>query len=303
MNETPTPPNLDGLVELANRDGVDVRPTLLRVMTDLYVQKQTHTEQEERHFTELMLRLIDLVDVDTLTIIAEKIAGYPTAPVAIRHRLLKEVISIAPAASSGGTPPIDSGKLPTDDLSELFFASNPEERRLILLNLPYASIAPAATISPAAALESTHRLEAAALGHNSEVFAREIERILRISRAHARRVYEDTSGEPIVVAAVALGMPSTVLQRILLCLNPAISHSVQRVHELALLHGEVEPAAALRLLAIWQMTHPLPAKLSAPAHQPQHRDEPARERRSGLPVSRPKVPWDEFVQSCDVKTA
>jgi hypothetical protein len=31
-------PNLDGLTELANRDGVDIKPTLLRVMTDLYAQ-------------------------------------------------------------------------------------------------------------------------------------------------------------------------------------------------------------------------------------------------------------------------
>ena len=62
MIEAPNLPNLNGLVELANRDGVDIRPTLLRVMTDLYVQKPTHTEQEEQHFTELALRLIDLVD-------------------------------------------------------------------------------------------------------------------------------------------------------------------------------------------------------------------------------------------------
>ena len=59
-----------------------------------------------------------------------------------------------------------------------------------------------------------------------------------------------------MVAAAALGMPATVLQRILLCLNPAISQSVQRVYELALLHEELEPDAALRLIAIWQASHP-----------------------------------------------
>ena len=37
--------------------GVDIRPTLLRAMVDLYVQKQTHTEQEEQQFTKLALRL------------------------------------------------------------------------------------------------------------------------------------------------------------------------------------------------------------------------------------------------------
>ena len=93
MIEVPNIPNLNGLVELANRDGVDIRPTLLRVMTDLYVQKPPHTEQEEQHFTELALRLIDLVDAGTRAIVAKKIAGYPTAPAAVRQRLLKELIS------------------------------------------------------------------------------------------------------------------------------------------------------------------------------------------------------------------
>src|SRR6478735_7589038 len=97
MTQTVHPPNLNGLVELSNRDGVDIRPTLLRVMTDLYVQKHMHTEQEEKHFTELALRLIDLVDAGTRAIVANKIAGYPAAPAAVRHRLLRELISLRPA--------------------------------------------------------------------------------------------------------------------------------------------------------------------------------------------------------------
>ena len=52
-------PKLEGLDSLARRDGVDIQPTLLRVLTDLYVQKATHTSEEERHYTELALRLID----------------------------------------------------------------------------------------------------------------------------------------------------------------------------------------------------------------------------------------------------
>src|SRR6185437_9918188 len=99
MTQALHPPNLNGLVELANRDGVDIRPTLLRVMTDLYIQKQVHTEQEERHYTELALRLIDLVDAKTRAIVAAKIAGYPTAPPAVRRRLLKDhILLTSPAA-------------------------------------------------------------------------------------------------------------------------------------------------------------------------------------------------------------
>ena len=170
----------------ANRDGVDIRPTLLRVMTDLYVQKAQHTHQEEQQFTELALRLIDLVDAKTRAIVADKIAGCPTAPAAVRHRLLKELISLK--APERPTPDRRSrqGTAPADELSELFFAASAEERRLILLNLPYALLPPAEPIAPAIARESTHRLEAAALGHNSELFARELERILaHLARAGA----------------------------------------------------------------------------------------------------------------------
>jgi uncharacterized protein (DUF2336 family) len=291
-------PNLNGLVELANRDGIDIRPTLLRVMTDLYVQKAQHTQQEQKHFTELALRLIDLVDAKTRAIVANKIAGYPTAPAAVRQRLLKELISIkAPEAPDAVTGPFaGSGTAPADELSELFFAASAEERRLILLNLPYALLPPAQPITPAIARESTHRLEAAALGHNSELFARELERILGISREQARRLYDDESGEPIVVAAVALGMPATVLQRILLCLHPAISQSVQRVYELALLHEEIAPDAALRLVAIWQASHPAEKPSSAPGHRPQYWRDESERNAPALPVARPKVPWDELMQ-------
>ena len=46
MVTVPTLPNLDGLIGLARQDGVDVRPTLVRVLTDLYVQKRDHTPDE-----------------------------------------------------------------------------------------------------------------------------------------------------------------------------------------------------------------------------------------------------------------
>ena len=293
-------PNLNGLVELANRDGVDIRPTLLRVMTDLYVQKPTHSAEEDQHFTELALRLIDLVDKRTRSIVAEKIAGYSNAPPAVRQRLLREYIAQKPQAHPPALTNPFGSKAAADELSELFFAATAEERRLILVNLPYASLNPAAPIPAATAQESTHRLEAAALGHNSEVFARELERTLAISRVQTRRLIEDPSGEPIVVAAVALGMPAAVLQRILLCLNPAISQSVQRVYELAVLHEEIDRQAALRLIAIWQASHP--AQKAKPAtHQPQYwqgeRDEPR------APVARPKVRWEESAEARKAESA
>jgi hypothetical protein len=285
-------PNLDGLMELARRDGVDVNPTLLRVMTDLYVQEPTHTAEQERQFTELVLDLIDRVDQRTSERVATKIAGYANAPAALRHHLLRTHIKV-----DATVPPLDIRPPTTPaagELSELFFAANAEERRLILLNLPYAPLQPAEPMPPAMARESVHRLEAAALGHNGEVFARELARMLSVSREHARRLIDDVSGEPIVVAAVALGMPASVLQRILLCLNPQISQSVQRVYELALLHEEIDTQSALQLVAVWQASHPA-ARPAAPVHQPQHVQTKADKAAS--PVERLKIRWDEIAQA------
>ena len=60
----------------------------------------------------------------------------------------------------------------------------------------------------------------------------------------AERIARDYSGEPIVVAAKALGMPAAMLQRILLFLNPAVGQSVERVYDLARLYDEITQGAA-----------------------------------------------------------
>jgi len=86
---------LEGLDNLARRDGVDTRPTLVRVLTDLYIQKPAHSSEEERHYTELVLRLIDTVDLATRVAVAKKIAGYPGAPPAVARRLARDVIEVA----------------------------------------------------------------------------------------------------------------------------------------------------------------------------------------------------------------
>jgi hypothetical protein len=59
-------------------------------------------------------------------------------------------------------------------------------------------------------------------------------------------------GEPIVVAAKALEVPTDVLQRMLLFINPRVGQSVERVYELAELYGEISVDAARRLVAIWR---------------------------------------------------
>jgi len=127
MRKSFASPTLDSLVDLACRDGVDIRPTLLRVSTDLYVQKSTHNVDEEVQYTELALGLIDAVDAPTRAAVASRLAAYPGAPAAVLHRLGGAVTPAEPVRPSGPKS--------EPDLAELFFAASTDERRLILTNL------------------------------------------------------------------------------------------------------------------------------------------------------------------------
>jgi hypothetical protein len=294
MAEQPKIPNLSGLTELANRDGVDIKPTLLRVMTDLYLQKPVHTLEEENHFTVLAKRLIDQVDAAARAMLAAKLADYPGAPRAVLDHLAGYQTGPTPAARnepadvSAGTAHKSAATLA--ELSDLFLSSDSEARRMILLHLEYADLPPAQPVASNTA-EFVQRLEIAALTHNVEAFAQEIERALGIERTMARRLVGDESGEPILAVAHALAMPPDVLQRILLCLNPAIGQSVLRVYELSKLYEELNPQSAARLIGLWQAAHPVQrATPSRTPHQPQHHEDV--KIRPSLPA-RPAIRWEE----------
>jgi hypothetical protein len=239
-------PNLEGLLGLARNNGVDIRSTLLRVLTDFYVHKPAHSLEEERHYTELALRLIDGADAATRRIVAIRLAAYAAAPRAVVDRFSSSVTrDDDPSASNYFGP---------RDLSALFFSAAASERRLILLNLDYAPIAPAAP--PSEASQAMRRLEATALSRNIGEAVRILEQTFGLSSVQAMRMVQDCSGEPMLVAAKALAMPADMLQRMILFLHPAVGHSVQRIYELAKLYDEMTTGAALRLLAIWRDTYP-----------------------------------------------
>jgi len=265
-------PPLDGLVDLACRDGVDIRPTLLRVLTDLYVQKPTHSVDEETQYVELALGLIEAADTPTRAAVLASLSAYPAAPVAILRKLA------GTDSYLGGVHPTRT-KTDTHDLVELFFAAGVEERRLILTNLDVAVGTVAWRPSPVGG-EVIRRLEAAALQHNTGEFSRILERALGISHDLAKRIVGDHSGEPLVVAAKVLRMQAAVLQRILLFLNPAIGQSVERVYDLARLFDELVPGAAERMVTIWRTA----GKQSRPMHAPGYWDD---ERRSARSLSTP----------------
>ncbi len=276
MTKLPAYPHLDGLVDLACRDGVDIRPTLLRVLTDLYVQKPSHSDAEETQYIELALGLIGSVDAATRAAVAASLSRYPAAPAMVLNRL-----------GDGDT----SGETGTDGLTETFFAAGADARRTILATLDVAAVHSRTPAPPAG--EMIRRLETAALQHNAAEFGRVLERALGVSASLAKRITRDPSGEPLVIAAKALGMTAAVVQRILLFLDPAIGQSVGRVHGLSRLFDDLAPEAAHRMLAIWRETDTPTQSQPKTTYEPVTWDD---ERRGARPAAteRRRVSRDEL---------
>jgi hypothetical protein len=294
--ETSSLTGLEVLSEIGLRGGADMRPTLLRVLTDLYVQKLTHTPDEERHYTELALRLLDSVDVPTRAAIAARLGRHLSPPTKVIDRLsadLPEVIAALRAhrpAHMRGTPSAvvpaaalsahlanteairaeKSAEMPADlahQLNELFFSASADERRLILVNLHIVVSSPAEASAITDDSTVGRKLEVAALARRREDFVSELARSLRISREQARRISNDESGEPIVIAAKALGIARDLLYRILLFINTAVGHSVERVHALAALYDEMSVAAAEDVVVVWQSLNLSKDERAAAAHR------------------------------------
>src|SRR4051794_11439554 len=101
-------PGLEDLVDLGSDTEIDMRPTLLRVLTDLYLQRPTHTPEDERYYTELALRLIDAADLGTRAALAARLATYAAAPPQVLLRLARDQIEVAaPILKQSGVPSRD----------------------------------------------------------------------------------------------------------------------------------------------------------------------------------------------------
>jgi hypothetical protein len=273
---------LDGLTDLSRRSGIDMRPTLLRVLTDLYVHRLSHSADEERHYTELALRMLEAVDVATRVAVAKRFAHYQRPPLRVLQRLARDLPVVAnelrghpllqasgSATTAGGAAaapaPIDPAddesivRRPADtidagtatELNELFFTADATERRLILLNMHVVD--PNPTLRRVTAPPSIgDELEGALLTGRREQFAARLAQALRISHEQGRRIANDELGEPVLVACKTLALRRDVLYRILMFVNPAVGHSVQRVHTLAALYDMLHIGAAEAMLGIWQ---------------------------------------------------
>jgi len=274
MTATPLFPGFDGLMTLSRREGVDIRPTLLRVLTDLYVQASAHSGDEERQFVELTSRLIEEVDDATRAAVRARLAIYPATPAEILNKLGLRRSSpnqIVPVASAIHTPAPEAPpvRTPTEaqlrmasnlsmrpndaaEISDMFFAASASERALILHNLNETPLKASARIPAARAARAIEILEMAAFAEDIESFALELGEALILTARIATRVVNDPGGEPLAAAARALDMPGPVFQRVLMFLNPEFGSSVHNVYRLSRLYDRLSERSALVMLAAWR---------------------------------------------------
>jgi hypothetical protein len=248
-----TSSNGDILIELGDRPGPDMKARLLLALTALYVQRPTHTAEEQQQYIELALRLIDKVEAATRTAVAGILQRHPDAPAEVVARLGGR------QSSRDGDPEGEPHSTREGAFGEAFFAAPPAERRR-LLSLIARSCGDNVEAAPEDSECSYGKVDAAALQGRVCEFTREFERLIDIPQSLCERILNDPSGEPMVVAAKAAGMPIAILQHILLLVSASASYSVQRVYDLTELYHGLDGGAARDLLAQWRTL----AKLNDP---------------------------------------
>ncbi|WP_040425599.1 DUF2336 domain-containing protein [Afipia birgiae] len=321
MTTLPMFHGFDGLMTLSRREGVDIRPTLLRVLTDLYVQTADHTRDEERQFAELASRLIDEVDDATRAAVRARLAIYPNTPHEIAWKLqlrphlaekrapvsrhdrprLEETFELDPAADleivsepevsvAPAMTPAPTMSMQPDDaaqLIEMFLAADKSHRAQILHGLTDTPLKPSTPVDPRRAARAVTALEQAALAADASGFTAELADALILTSRVAAQIVNEPGGEPLACALKALGMPGESYQRVLLFLNPSLGASVMDVYRLARLYEVVELRTALIMLAAWRG-----AALAATRakYRPTLYDDERQRARSAPPQSRPAVP-------------
>jgi hypothetical protein len=314
MTIPPLFPGFDGLMTLSRREGVDIRPTLLRVLTDLYVQTSVHTGDEERQFVELTSRLIDQVDDATRAVVRGRLSVYSGTPVTIMRKLglqpvspeqrvpLAPSIPQQPPAPPPARPPTEAqlrmsalSMQPNDaaEISAMFFSGTASERALILHNLAEAPLKPAARITAARTARAIETLEMAAFAADIENFTLELGEALILPSRIAAQVVNDPSGEPLACAMKALDMPGAVFQRVLMFLNPEFGASVNNVYRLSRLYDHLSERSALIMLAAWRGAT---VAVTRAKYKPTLYDDERQRARSAPAQTRPTVqPGADFV--------
>jgi hypothetical protein len=266
---------IQALVDIARRDGMEMRPVLLRVLTDLYVQEPVHGAAERARFAELACRLLDRAELSTRAAVAERLAGYSETPPQVAEKLSRdEIVVAAPIAERHNLPPriakrlkemsiprnelvgLDEAELEqargtTFALARRYLAANSHERLTI-----FSAIAACPPVEQEEMLRGLDRslvdkLERAALKRRLGEFVAHLHEATGMARDVATRIVRDPSGEPLAVICRALDVPFTTASRILLFLNPSVGATAQQVFGMASRYVEMTPANARRLAAAW----------------------------------------------------
>lgn len=79
---------LQDLVALGKRGDIEIRPVLLRALTDMFISRGDHTPGEIRQFEAVALGLLEHTDAPTRSLVAAKLARFGATPPAVAARLI-----------------------------------------------------------------------------------------------------------------------------------------------------------------------------------------------------------------------
>lgn len=291
MTTFPPVPGLDGLITLSRREGVDIRPTLLRVLTDLYVQTPSHTLDEEQQFVALTSRLIDEVDDATRAAVRARLSIYAGTPPEILAKLTSRAPApVRPAApqpqgEATDAPPLTMQPHEASELNDMFFRADAHERLEILRNLERTPLKAAPRIDARRTARAIAALEQMALDADLLGFTAELAEVLILPVRIAQRIVEDQGGEPLACAMKAIDMRGETFQRVLLFLDPELGASVSRVYTLARLYDSLSERMGLVMLAAWRGT----TLAGRARHRPVLYDDERQRARPAASQPRPTV--------------
>ncbi len=342
-----------------------MRPVLLRVLTDLFVSRDSHPRDEIRQYEAIALGLIDKTDEATRAIIAGKLARFGATPpllveklmdmggeaaieflrhssLVTRRRLLAAAIDgeAAMAIAVAGRPDLDheitralagrseievtralvnnlvapisddvARRLVTrgrhdralgqilcrrysdpDLIAPLFLHASGAQRTQIISATRRADLLNPGR-SPRNFTEQLHHaeIERAAVGGDRPLFSALLAQALGASLSEANEIIDDPRGEPLALALAALRVPVDAAIRIFMCLDPAISHSHDRVRALGELVVHVPPAVAERLIiAMIEKPEPRRRPAHASVSDPTAAAIPSRPANTAREVAQPR---------------
>lgn len=341
-----------------------MKPVLLRVLVDLYIQADEHTPDEVAQFREIAGTLAREVDAETALTVACRLAAYDDTPPSVGEALVarkddaariiladahwlpryvlveqaaagNRLLAAAVAARARLEPSIVRLLLSRrDPLVDTTLAANttvrfgadvraellararqedaigrallsrgdfaPIDRAVLFLLADRAareSILDAAEAMTAGAQDAAVQpppelltgLETAARFGDADAFAALLALGLGSSTAKVGRIVADRTGEPLVLALVALGVPDDAAIRLLMIRDPLVGQSTQRVFGLIDLSRRVSRSAA-RLIVdaiLGVQREPGMQGRHVPAHDPAETDR--RGQAGHAPAAREQV--------------